>query len=144
MKSIEELKKEKTTLIDKREKLYTQRCELSNEIEELNFKIKSLNEQITEYDKFKAQEEKREYEKRILKWLTGQSEKTYNVGYYEGIVCPSCNIFEYKREQPKGTQEEIIEILKEKDIKMLTFSTHFHSGGLWGDDVLGIHLHKEL
>ena len=144
MKTIEELQSEKKVCKERLENLWEQREEISIQIEETKSQIREIETTISNYEKCQKTEEENNYRKAILEWLTGQSETFYNIGNYSGVVCPSLGIFEYKGEKPKGTQEEITILLKQKNIKMFTFSTYFVPCGPWGDDIISINFYEKL
>lgn len=144
MKTIKELQSEKKMCKERLENLYEQREEISIQIEETKSQIREIETTISNYEKCQKIEEENNYRKAILEWLTGQSETFYNIGNYDGVVCPSLGIFEYEGRKPKGTQEEITILLKQKNIKMLTFSTYFVPCGPWGDNVVSINFYEKL
>lgn len=144
MKTIKELQSEKKTYEERLENLYEQNEKISNQIEETKYKIREIEATISNYEKYQKIEEENNYRKAILEWLSGQSETYYNIGHYNGVVCPSLGIFKYEDKKPKGTQEEITILLKQKNIKMLTFSTRFVPCGFWGDDIVSINFYEKL
>jgi hypothetical protein len=145
MKAIEEFMQEKKKAEEELNELLFQKQVLTMKIVDAEILVNIAKEKISNYEKEKQKEEELIYFNKILNWITGQTESTYNLKYcYEGIVCPSLKIYEYKSQKPIGTQDEIISLLKEKGYEMLTFSTNFHPCGSWGDNILEIHLHKKL
>lgn len=143
MKSIEEFRKELSDLQDETYALYNQKYDINEQIASKESSIKSIKSIIANYETEQKRDEERQFYLKFLKWLTGGTED-YNVGDYNGVICPSFNIFEYKGEMPFGTNEEVIALMKEKGCELVTFSTNFIPGGLWGDEVISIKFHKKV
>lgn len=143
MKSIEEFRKELSDLQAEANTLYDQKYDINEQIASKESDIKGIKSIIENYETEKKRDEERQIYLKFLKWLTGGTEN-YNVGDYNGIICPLFNIFEYKGKMPLGTNEEVIALMKEKDCELVTFSTNFVAGGLWGDEVISIKFYKKL
>lgn len=141
MKTVDTLKKElmeiERGLEEKKCKIDSLKSEVENLTNSYSYQsctMERIKQYIENYKDYEKQQTKKDCHDEILDWLTGQREKTNNVGSYTGIVCPKFDIYRISAlEETMGTNEKIKKILEEYNYDYFTVTTSFQEAGLYGD-----------
>ena len=134
MKTIEELRAELATKEKEHVLLRYKTQDYMDQLETLSNQIEYIKSKINNYEDYAKRELRKECRNSILKWLSGQTEKTYDIGNYNGIVSPKLDLCHFVGDNPKGTKEEIFSIMEKYGCSQVDISTSFVSSWNWGND----------
>lgn len=134
MKTIEELRAELATKEKEQVLLRYKTQDYMDQLETLSNQIRYIENQIKDYEEYAKRELRKECHDSILKWLSGQTERKYDIGNYNGIVSPKLDLCHFVGDNPKGTKEEIFSIMEKYDCSQIDISTRFVPSWNWGSD----------
>lgn len=134
MKTIEELRTELTVKEKEYDLLYDEMQDYKERLDNLSNQIRYIENQIKDYEEYTKRELRKECHDSILKWLSGQTKRKYDIGNYNGIVSPKLDLCHFVGDNPKGTKEEIFSIMEKYGCSQVDISTSFVPSWNWGSD----------
>jgi hypothetical protein len=138
MKTIEELRAELAIKEKEYILLRDETQDYMERLENLSTQIQYIKNNIDCYEDYAKQALHQECHNSILKWLSGQTEKRYDIGNYNGIVSLRLKLCYFVGENPKGTKEEIFSIMEKYGCSQIDINTSFEHCWNWGNDVTTI------
>lgn len=138
MKTIEELRAELIIKEKEHALLRNETQDYIDRLENLSNEIQYIKNRINDYEDYAKRELRKECRDSILKWLSGQTERTYDIGNYNGIVSPKLDLCHFVGDNPKGTKEEIFSIMEKYGCSQVDIDTNFKPSWNWGNDVTTI------
>lgn len=136
-----ELLEEEVAELEK--KSYTLRVQADDAIEECRRaerKLLDIKSKLRDIKKAKEENDKeahlRLFKEEFCLWINGQPHEYHHKIYStDCLICPRLDIFQWENgkpwEMPKGTKEEVFELMREHGVVMVVMNTKVDAGNCW-------------